>query len=68
MQGVSLTYRELSLKKNIYIYYFVVVVFVVVVVWVVSLTHPILVSFSFLYGGFLLHVPCWLHYYVWSFS
>ena len=35
-------------------------------VWGVSLTHPVLASF--LCGDFLLHIPCWLHFYVGSFS
>ena len=30
------------------------------------LTHPVLASF--LSGEFLLHIPCWLHFYVGSFS
>ena len=34
--------------------------------WGVSLTHPVLASF--LCGEFLLHIPCWLHFYVGSFS
>ena len=33
--------------------------------WGVSLTHPVLASF--LSGEFLLHIPCWLHFYVGSF-
>ena len=32
----------------------------------VSLTHPVLASF--LSGEFLLHIPCWLHFYLGSFS
>ena len=32
----------------------------------VSLTHPVLVSF--LSGGFLFHIQCWLHFYLGSFS
>ena len=50
--------------------------------WGVSLTHPELASFfssfsgeflfhivlgSFLLGEFLLHIPCWLHFYIGSF-
>ena len=45
----------------------------------VSLTHPVLSSFFclflfcflfvlFLSGEFLLHIPCWLHFYIGSFS
>ena len=34
----------------------------------VSLTHPVLASFLFLSGEFLLHIPCWLHIYAGSFS
>ena len=34
--------------------------------WGVSLTHPVLASF--LSGQFLLHIPCWLHSYMGSFS
>ena len=34
--------------------------------WGVSLTHPLLASF--LSGEFLLHIPCWLHFYLGSFS
>ena len=34
--------------------------------WGVSLTHPVLASF--LYGEFLLHIPCWLHFYAANFS
>ena len=34
--------------------------------WGVSLTHPLLVSF--LSGELLLHIPCWRHFYLWSFS
>ena len=33
--------------------------------WGVSITHPVLASF--LCGEFLLHIPCWLHFYVGSF-
>ena len=32
--------------------------------WGVSITHPVLASF--LCGEFLLHIPCWLHFYVGS--
>ena len=32
----------------------------------VSLTHPMMASF--LCGDFLLHIPCWLHFYLGSFS
>ena len=35
-------------------------------IWGVSLSHPILTLFSC--GEFLLHNPCWLHFYVESFS
>ncbi len=35
-------------------------------IWEVSLTHPMLVSF--LPGEFLLHIPCWLRFYLGSFS
>ena len=35
-------------------------------VWGVSLTHPVLASF--LSGEFLLHIPCWLHFYARSFT
>ena len=35
-------------------------------IWGVSLTHPLLASF--LSGEFLLHIPCWLHFYLGSFS
>ena len=35
-------------------------------IWGVSLTHPVLASF--LSGEFVLHIPCWLHFYVGSFS
>ena len=35
-------------------------------IWGVSLTHPVLGSF--LSGEFLLHVPCWLHFYLGSLS
>jgi len=31
-------------------------------IWGVSLTHPVLVSF--LQGEFLLHIPCWLRFYL----
>ena len=34
--------------------------------WGVSLTHPVLAWF--LCGEFLLHIPCWLHFYLESFS
>ena len=34
--------------------------------WGVSLKHPVLASF--LSGEFLLNIPCWLHFYVGSFS
>ena len=34
--------------------------------WGVSFTHPVLVSL--LCGEFLLHIPCWFHFYVESFS
>ena len=34
--------------------------------WGVAFTHPILVSL--LCGEFLLHIPCWFHFYVGSFS
>ena len=39
----------------------------------VSLTHPLLANFFFLSffffsGEFLLHIPCWLHFYLGSFS
>ena len=37
-----------------------------VFMWGVSLTQPVLASF--LSGEFLLHIPCWLHFYVESFS
>ena len=30
-------------------------------IWGVSLTHPVLASF--LFGEFLLHIPCWLNYF-----
>ena len=50
--------------------------------WGVSLTHPVLDFFfflflsrekhpvlaSFVFGEFLLHIPCWLHFYLGSFS
>ena len=36
--------------------------------WEVSLTHPMFVSFFFYSGEFLLHNPCWLHFYAGSFS
>ena len=49
--------------------------------WGLSLTHPVLVSFliggvslthpvlpSFLSREFLLHIRCWLHFYLWVFS
>ena len=35
-------------------------------IWGVSLTHPVLASF--LFGEFLLHIPCWFHFYLASFS
>ena len=35
-------------------------------IWGVSLTHPVLASF--LFGEFLLHIPCWFHLYLASFS
>ena len=35
-------------------------------IWGVSLTHPMLASF--LPGQFLLHIPCWIHLYLWRFS
>ena len=35
-------------------------------IWVVSLTHPVLASI--LSGEFLLHIPCWLLFYLGSFS
>ena len=35
-------------------------------IWGVSLTHPMLASF--LSGEFLLHIPCWLHFYLGCFS
>ena len=35
-------------------------------IWGVSLTHPALASF--LCGEFLLHIPCWLHFYGGSFT
>ena len=35
-------------------------------VWGVSLKHPVLVSF--LCAEFLFHIPCWLHFYLGSFS
>ena len=34
--------------------------------WVVTLRHPMLALF--LSGDFLLHIPCWLHFYLGSFS
>ena len=34
--------------------------------WGVSLTHPVLASI--LSGEFLLHIPCWLQFYLGSFS
>ena len=34
-------------------------------IWGVSLTHPMLASF--LFGEFLLHILCWLHFYLGSF-
>ena len=34
-------------------------------IWGVSLTYPVLASF--LTGEFLLHIPCWLHFYLGSF-
>ena len=34
--------------------------------WGVSLTHPMLTLF--LCGEFFLHIPCWLHFYLGSFS
>ena len=37
-----------------------------IVIWGVTLTHPMLASF--LSGEFLLQIPCWLHFYVGSFS
>ena len=47
----------------------------VIFIWGVSLTHPKLAfvgspdtSASFLCGEFLLHIPCWLHFYLGSFS
>ena len=63
MQGVSLTYPMLILF-----------------IWGVSLTHPVLALIlsaislthptlvSFCPGKFLLHIPCWLHFYLGSFS
>ena len=35
-------------------------------IWGVSLTHPVLASF--LFGEFLLHIPCWFHFYLACFS
>ena len=35
-------------------------------IWEVSLTYPMLASW--LSGEFLLHIPCWLHLYLGSFS
>ena len=35
-------------------------------IWGISLTHSVLASF--LYGEFLLHIPCWLHFSLGSFS
>ena len=53
----------------------------VIFIWGISLTHPVLtliLSADFLLhipcwlhfyqGSFLLHIPCWLHFYIGSFS
>ena len=37
----------------------------IIFIWGVSLTHPMLALFFS--GEFLLHIPCWLHFYVGSF-
>ena len=44
-------------------------------IWGVSLTHPVLdffylgsFSYTFVFGEFLLHIPCWLNFYLGSFS
>ena len=68
IRGLSLTHSMLSS-----FFFFI---------WGVSLTHPVLVSFiirgvslthpmlvSFLSGEFLLHIPCWFHFFsLWIFS
>ena len=40
--------------------------FCFLIIWGVSHTFPVLASF--LSGEFLLHIPCWLHFYLGSFS
>ena len=43
-------------------------------IWGVSLTHPVLAAFLFIFyfyflsGEFLLHIPCWIYFFVGSFS
>ena len=42
-------------------------------IWEVSLVHPVLAFFFFFFffffsGEFLLHIPCWIYFSVWSFT
>ena len=67
MWGVSLTHPMLPsfFMWEICVTHHVLVSFFILI-WGVSLTHPML---AFLFcGEFPLHIPCWLHFYVGSFS
>ena len=50
----------------LFIYIYIFLNIYIFLIWGVSLTHPMFALF--LCGDFFLHVPCWLHFYLGSFS